>query len=452
MVGFQNNSVFGEAGQTQTGKSDIAESAGANPPCPQCSSKRIYRAGLRYLADSSSVQRWLCRDCGYRFSEKPSQENSKWSINTQSALTSRRQICALEAKNLDSAAEIKTVAGDKKKPLKLDLLPEVTRGYIVKFEAYLERNGYDEDNTYPSILTRLAGADAKLNLLDPESVKAAIASQVIEGTKKPWSNSMKAIAVCAYGAFCEMEKISWDKPVYHQDEIEIIAPNEKDLDLLIANAKKPFATFLQCLKETFADPSEVLACKWVELRDNVLFINHPVKRHNPGHYELSNRLMLMLNSLPRKDERIFPWTYKNVANNMRNLRQRVAKKFGNPAVLLISLKSFRHWGGTMLAYATNGNVPKMAAALRHKDWKSTQRYTHILNNLVDDDFDVTSATTLPEILELGKNGWQKYDEVQLNGVIYHCYRKPKRFGSLKTEKSQNYGDKSQNSGDSLILT
>lgn len=261
---------------------------------------------------------------------------------------------------------------------------------------------------------------------------------------------MKAIAVCAYGAFCKMEKISWDKPVYHQDEIEIMAPNEKDLDLLIAYAKKSFATYLLCLKETFADPSEVLACKWSELKDNVLFINHPVKRHNPGHYALSNRLVIMLNALPHKHERIFPWNYRNVANNMRNLRRRVAHRFDNPAVLQISLKSFRHWGGTMLAYATNGNVPKMARALRHKDWKSTQRYVHILDGMVDDDYDVTSATTLDEILALGKDGWQKYDEVKLNSVVYHCYRKPKRFGTLKNEKPQIYGDKSQISRDSLI--
>ena len=149
----------------------------------------------------------------------------------------------------------------------------------------------------------------------------------------------------------------------------------------------------------------------------------------------------------------FPKDLHEILSCLRNRQVKItAKKFSNPSVLLISLKSFRHWGGTMMAYATNGNVPKMAAALRHKDWKSTQRYTHILNNLVDDDFDVTSATTLPEILELGKNGWQKYDEMHLNGVVYHCYRKPKRFGSLKNEKPQNLGDKSQNSGDSLILT
>ena len=32
-------------------------------------SVRLFRAGFRYLSDGKNVQRWLCRNCGYRFSE-----------------------------------------------------------------------------------------------------------------------------------------------------------------------------------------------------------------------------------------------------------------------------------------------------------------------------------------------------------------------------------------------
>jgi transposase-like protein len=74
-AGFRNTSIFDKAGPQKTGKSDSKESASASPLCPQCGSQRLYRDGLRYLADGTSVQRWLCRDCDYRFSEKPSQKN-----------------------------------------------------------------------------------------------------------------------------------------------------------------------------------------------------------------------------------------------------------------------------------------------------------------------------------------------------------------------------------------
>jgi len=56
------------------------------------------------------------------------------------ALVSRCQIGATikGAKNLDSAAEIKTVAGD------LEKLPQDAKGLITKYMAYLEREGYSE--------------------------------------------------------------------------------------------------------------------------------------------------------------------------------------------------------------------------------------------------------------------------------------------------------------------
>ena len=38
-----------------------------NIKCPECGSRRLYRDGIRYT-NSGNVQRYLCRDCGYRFS------------------------------------------------------------------------------------------------------------------------------------------------------------------------------------------------------------------------------------------------------------------------------------------------------------------------------------------------------------------------------------------------
>ena len=37
--------------------------------CPVCGSKRVWRDGLRYLTNGEEVQRYICRDCGYRFSD-----------------------------------------------------------------------------------------------------------------------------------------------------------------------------------------------------------------------------------------------------------------------------------------------------------------------------------------------------------------------------------------------
>jgi integrase len=397
--------------------------------CPACGSSRHYKDGVRVLADGSEVQRWLCRDCGYRFSgSKVQQHAPSKDLKDIRNNTGNRQICVSETKNLTPATELKTVAGDrKKKPRHIDLLPADVRGLITKFMAYLEREGFVEDIKYPGTLIHLVrdGAD----LLAPESVKKVIAKQR-KRNGEPWSDSMKLLAVYAYDAFCKMEGIAWKRPKYRQNEATIMVPDEKDLDLLIAAGSKRMSTFLLCLKETFADPSEILRAEWIDLKDNVLSINHPVKYHYPGKYELSARLTHMLNALPRYDKRIFPTSYAAIFMCLVSLRRKAAHKFHNPALLQISFKSFRHWGGSMLAYLTNGNVPVMARILRHKSWRSTQKYVHTIE-FKEEDYEVTQASTPEEILALGEAGWAKFDELTFNGIQLHFYRRPKRFRSLK---------------------
>jgi integrase len=423
-VGFQNTSIFDEAGLPKAGKSDKQESAGTNPLCPECGSQKLYRDGLRYLADGSSVQRWLCRSCAYRFSEKPSQEKSEWSINTSNALASKRRICAnrKEAKNLTQATETKTVAGD------LERLPQDAKGLITKFMAYLEREGYSAGIGYPVTLRHLIKDGA--NLLDPENVKLVIAQEK-KKNGEPWKDSVKMLATYAYDAFCQMQGINWNMPVYRQGETTLYIHDEKDLDLLISTASRRMATFLQCLKETFADPGEILRLEWIDLKENVLSINHPVKGHLPGKYELSPRLIAMLNALPRIDKRVFPMTYACALDSLKKLRKRAAAKFQNPVLLTVCFKSYRHWGGSMLAHITNGNVLLIKRMLRHKAIQNTMKYIHTIE-FKEEDFEETVATSPEEIRQLGKAGWAKYDEITVNGSQMHFYRKPKRFGGLKS--------------------
>src|SRR3990170_3588604 len=95
MVGFQkqDSRVLGKK-QVNDGKSALQSLSRLHQPpkqpklkCPQCASERLYKDGMRYLSDGESVQRWLCRECCYRFSKprkqaKPSQKTSNWQINT----------------------------------------------------------------------------------------------------------------------------------------------------------------------------------------------------------------------------------------------------------------------------------------------------------------------------------------------------------------------------------
>jgi hypothetical protein len=85
----------------------------------------------------------------------------------------------------------------------------------------------------------------------------------------------------------------------------------------------------------------------------------------------------------------------------------------------------------MLAHVTNGNILVIKKMLRHKSIQNTMKCIHTIE-FRGEDFEETVATTPEEIRNLGKAGWVKYDEMMMNGTQLHFYRKPKRFGGLKT--------------------
>jgi integrase len=288
------------------------------------------------------------------------------------------------------------------------------KGLIIKFMAYLEKEGYAAETSYPYLLRRLVKCGA--NLLDPENAKAIIA-------KQPWKDSVKMLAVYAYDAFAKMENIPWTPPKYRQQESLPFVPDEKELDQLIAACKsKRMAAFLQTLKETFADPGEVLKLKWIDISGNIITINKPVKGHLPGQIEVTNKLIAMLNALPKTSDRIFPVRYDSIVQCFRLLRKRTAQTLQNPRLLSVSFKSFRHFGGSWLAHYTHGNVLTVKKMLRHKRIENTMKYIHMIQ-FKDEDYDVAVATTVEEVKQLASAGFEKFDE--MNGI--HVFRRPKKF-------------------------
>jgi predicted RNA-binding Zn-ribbon protein involved in translation (DUF1610 family) len=124
--------------------------ANAKLMCPQCGSDRLYRDGHRYLSAGQSIQRWLCRSCGYRFSVSNFNDDNTRIIH---------QLCALlRVKKLDYATETKTVAGEKKAPLDVN-------GGIVEFLWHMEKENRSKRTIacYGKYLDMLSKIGATLN-------------------------------------------------------------------------------------------------------------------------------------------------------------------------------------------------------------------------------------------------------------------------------------------------
>jgi len=71
----------------------------------------------------------------------------------------------------------------------------------------------------------------------------------------------------------------------------------------------------------------------------------------------------------------------------------------------IEPRSFRHWGGTMLAHYTNGNVIKVKEKLGHKSILSTMKYIRMIH-FEENEFEVAAATTVEEAKQILSAGFR----------------------------------------------
>jgi integrase len=303
-----------------------------------------------------------------------------------------------------------------------------TTGLLTQFMAYLEKEAYSVESDYVDKVKHLAVLGA--NLRDPENVKTIIGQLKLKNGDTA-KNGTKMFYCYAYKAFTSMLKIQWDMPSYSQEEHDPFVPDETELDALINAAKsKQLATYLQCLKETFGDPSEVLRIKWLDVdeKNQKISIRYPVKNHNTRTLQVSSRLLAMINALPRVDERVFPVSYNSIVRSFVKMRKRTAVLHQNPRLLAVDFSAFRTWAGTMIAYHSNGNVLLVKKLLGHRQVKNTMKYIGRIE-FKNDDFETASATTVEDVLKLGSQGWVEYSVVKMNNIEVHCFRKPKRFSN-----------------------
>jgi hypothetical protein len=82
---------------------------------------------------------------------------------------------------------------------------------------------------------------------------------------------------------------------------------------------------------------------------------------------------------------------------------------------------------TMIAQYTNGNVLTVQKLLGHKNIRNTMKYIGMIN-FRDDEFEVTTATTVEEAKKILSSGFNYITEK--NSIM--LFRRPKRFGALPT--------------------
>jgi len=278
----------------------------------------------------------------------------------------------------------------------------------LEFLWWMRKQGYKETTIRGkgSRLRRLVKLGA--NLLDPESVKGVLAQQ-------NWADSGKETTAYAYDLFARWAGISWERPLYKPPRKLPFIPLEREIDDLIAGcSNKTVSTFLQIAKETGARAGEIFNLRWVDVdfESRTLRIT-PEKGSNPRMFRVSSRLVSMLQSLPKNDERIFS-CYKGLKNLSRTFerhRKKLAHKLGNPRLLRISFHTIRHWKATMEYHKTKDIIYVMKL-LGHRDIKNTLIYTQLIQSEQEDEYVCKVANTVKEAAELIEKGFEYVCEVE----------------------------------------
>ena len=451
--------ILGEAG-LKGGKSAQARRP-AQPPrqCPQCSSQLLYRDGIRYLNDGSTIQRWLCRNCGYRFSEskvklnittKPSElfnpgadltekmiRSAKFPfkeslnssflfrredvrpqvskphftkigkrLNTFPSYNSDCRVCVSEgeAKNLEQQIE-KSVAGTSPETL------QDIKGKLVQFIAKLTNDGIHEATIENYVKTLKLLIKYGADLSNPESVKETLATQ------KRWCESTKQLASIVYGKFAQLNNLTWKAPKYKANRKIPFIPLESEVDSLICSCGKKLSALLRLLKESALRVGEALRLEWkdIDAKNCTITLNHPEKHGVCRMFKVSSELIAMLNNLPKKSDRIFGnRTVSSWEGSFALQRRKAAIKLQNPRLLQIHFHTLRHFRATM-EYAKTKDILHVMKVLGHRNLQNTLLYTQLIN-FESNEYHSATAQTIEEASKLIEAGFEyvcQIDNVQL---------------------------------------
>lgn len=427
--------------------------------CPECQSSRLWKDGLRYVNDEA-IQRFLCRVCGYRFSESEQKLNIvsesscfKSSTDLRESTVSKRDcsvkvlfndlslsrskdiashnvtgigkglnsLCSYNSKCQISASEreaknLVTVERTQEGKAQRERTKKVQKdkGEILSFAWYMQKRGLAEA-TIKSRMYRLGVLVRKsANLEEPETVETILATS-------EWSPANKRIFINCYKAYTVYRKIEWQKPKVVVPQKEPFLPLEEEVQQLIAGCGKRTSTLLQLLYETGVRIGEAALLQWtdVDFKTKQLRVNCPEKGGNARTLKLSDVLIAMLKALPkRKDGRLFNRRVRTLQTTFARKRNRLARQLQNPRLKEIHFHTLRHLKATMEYYRTGGDILRVKYVLGHKRLDTTSRYAHY-QAFRNEEYIVKRPQTKEEEDQLIQQGFQyvRYDQ-KYNEAVY----------------------------------
>ena len=289
--------------------------------CPSCGQGRIVKAGLRYLPDST-LQRFQCQKCGYRFSEKPNK------LTQDNKLS---QICAkMEAKNLTIQAIVnKAIAGEK-----TTLEPR-----LIEYAWHEKKRGIANSTIAHRVFRLNVLRNKGVNLDDTDSFLTVLMTE-------DFTDASKFQYLQAYLSYTKAFKIPFDKPKIQYEPKEQYTPKPFEVVTLIQNFGREQAALCQTMADTGARVGEMarLLINEIDAQGQIVYINHPEKHSRARKIHVSEQTIAMLLALPKKYlPNVFNPNKRTLQTTFARSRNRIANKLQMPNLKNIHHHSFRRY-------------------------------------------------------------------------------------------------------------
>jgi integrase len=259
--------------------------------------------------------------------------------------------------------QLSLLAG-RQEPTQFQILPtKIEDNTVIKAYTWnLQKNGASEE-TIKTRGRKLRQLSRLCNLSEPEEVKAVIATQ-------KWNNNTKTSYAVLYNHFLPIINKTWKMPKFKKEERIPFIPTEAEIDHLITGTNsKRLATFLQTGKEAGARCGELTKLQWIDINIEQKAISiTPEKGSNQRVLSISDKLINMLNAIPKTSDLVFATTTKNITNCLESYRKLFLKRNPNPRIQKITFHTLRHWKGTMEYHKTKDilHVKKNIRAQNHR--------------------------------------------------------------------------------------
>jgi len=279
---------------------------------------------------------------------------------------------------------------------------QTLKGLMVSYEFQMQKDGLAKStilNNYQKIkrLSKIA------DINDPESVKEALFNiELKQNSKANYTN--------VYTSFLKYLGKTWNAPNYQYQQPIPFIPLESEIDQLIAGCGKHTATILQTLKETGMRIGEALRLQWTDINpeNNTITLNDTEKHGVPRMFKVSAKLIGMLQTMPKKAERIFGNAQLcHKLATFKDQRIGLAKKLENPRLAKITFHTLRHWKGTMEYHRTH-DPDHVKRLLGHRSLKSTEIYINMEQAIFsesDQKYHSAIASTIQEAQLLVEQGF-----------------------------------------------